>query len=167
MTDGAILVCAQQNTPKTFAYESSILPVCVPFCLNFWDNNFFFTFSYGCFAMYATLIVLVTIRLTSQAPLTLDTCSCVWLQIFKDTQLFWRLFLYGAAAQMGLWPLPFEVPASHTIRYTHMQWESSERVISPSQSSLLHNTNTTDEHPCRQRVSNLRHQQSSGRKRTL
>jgi len=72
LTDGAILVCAQQNTPKTCAYDSSILP----------------EISYEGFAMYATLIVLVIIRLTSQAPLTLQTCSCVWLQIFKNTQPF-------------------------------------------------------------------------------
>lgn len=99
--------------------------------------------------MYATLIVLVTIRLTSLAPLTLETCNCVWLQIFKNTQLFLNTFFYGTANQVGLWPLPFEVSGSHTIRHTHTRWDSSERVISPSQRALPHNTiNTTDEHSC-------------------
>jgi hypothetical protein len=44
----------------------------------------------------------------------------------------------------------------HTHTHTHTRYDSSKRVISPSQTPLpkQHTTNTRDEHPCSQRDSN-------------
>ena len=59
-------------------------------------------------------------------------------------------------------PLPY----CHTE--THARSDSSERVVSSSHRSLAahHTTNTRDERPCPQRVSDPRTQQSSGRRPT-
>ena len=58
-----------------------------------------------------------------------------------------------------------EVSISGTTRHTHIQQDSSERVISSSQGPLPRQY-TRDEYPCPERDSNLQSQQSSGRTAT-
>jgi len=79
-----------------------------------------------------------------------------------------KLYLISVAqtAQLGPGRLIVHVFRLHTLD-THTRWDSSERVIIPSQRPLAaqHTTTTTDDYPRPQRDSNRRFQQPSGFRR--
>jgi hypothetical protein len=71
-------------------------------------------------------------------------------------------------AQVVPRPLHFEAHMSHTISHTHTRYNHSERMISSSQRPLPAQltTYTRDQHPCPQRNSNPRTQDSRSRRYT-
>jgi len=87
-------------------------------------------------------------------------CSTVFS--CSSFSIFVCLFVFGATAPPPQWARAssFTRFLDHTKTH-HTQWNSSGRVISPSQRPLLDN-----KHPCPQRDSNPKYQQTSGRRPT-